>query len=164
MHQPAIEIRQLTAPEGPAFDALCAWMHGWWGVRDGLTPEQVRTEMRHCLNTGNRLPQTFIAYVDGTPAGSYQLSMSDDLESRPDIYPWLISLQVDPAFRGLGVARALLETVERNARAAGLSRLYLYTAHNGFYEKFGWQFVEMVETFRESSPLERLYTLEIASE
>lgn len=31
----------------------------------------------------------------------------------------------------------------------------------GLYEKFGWKFVEEVKTFKNDSPIERLYKLEI---
>ena len=49
-----------------------------------------------------------------------------------------------------------------NARAAGLTELYLYTTHAGLYEKFGWTFLEEVDTFREESPKERLYRLSLS--
>ena len=57
------------------------------------------------------------------------------------------------------MGRALLETVPDNARKAGLTELYLYTAHAGLYEKFGWTYAGEVETFRSERPKERLYHL-----
>lgn len=95
------------------------------------------------------------------PAGMYQLAMFDDLESRPDLYPWLINVFVDEKFRGKGVFRALMNTVNGHAKKANLQELYLYTEHVGLYEKFGWKFIGEVKTFREESPIERLYRLEI---
>ena len=91
----------------------------------------------------------------------YQLSMCEDLNSRPDIYPWLINVYVDEKFRGNNVCRNLMETVYENAKKANLDELYLYTKHVGLYEKFGWDFVEEVKTFRNESPIERLYNLKI---
>ena len=91
----------------------------------------------------------------------YQLSMSDDLDSRPDIYPWLINVYVDEKFRGKNVCRQLMITVNENAKKAGLTELFLYTKHKGLYEKFGWDFVEEVKTFKDDSPIERLYRLKI---
>lgn len=107
------------------------------------------------------MPQTFVALIDGEPAGMYQLSMSDDLNSRPDLYPWLINVYVDEKFRGRNVARELMNTVKENAKELGLTELYLYTKHVGLYEKFGWKFIEEVKTFKDDSPVERLYKLEI---
>lgn len=54
-----------------------------------------------------------------------------------------------------------MNTVNENAKKANLTELYLYTKHIGLYEKFGWEFIEEVKTFKEDSPIERLYRLEI---
>ena len=91
----------------------------------------------------------------------YQLSMTDDLFGRPDIYPWLINVFVDEAFRGRHICKELMLTVPQNAKKAGIDELFLYTSHNGLYEKYGWEFIETVKTFDEKSPEERLYKLKI---
>ena len=58
-------------------------------------------------------------------------------------------------------AKRNASAIVENAKAAGLTELYLYTHHLGLYEKFGWEFVEEVKTFKEESPIERLYKLTI---
>ena len=128
-----MEIIRLESADSPYFEAVYDWNYAWWGVRDGISPA----------------------------LGMYQLSMIDDLYCRPDLYPWLIDVYVAEPCRGRGVGRALLETVPENARAAGLTELYLYTIHMGLYEKFGWTYVGEVDTFRADSPRERLYKLEL---
>ena len=157
-----MDIIRLERAEGPLFEAVYDWNYRWWGVRDGVSPAEVRCTLAHSLNRDDRLPQTFVAVEKGRALGMYQLSMIDDLYSRPDLYPWLIDVYVAEACRGRGVGRALLETVPENARAAGLKELYLYTAHMGLYERFGWTFVEEVDTFRDESPRERLYRLSLS--
>ncbi len=52
-----------------------------------------------------------------------------------------------------------MNTVKENARSIGLNELYLYTKHVGLYEKFGWKFIEEVNTFKDDSSMERLYKL-----
>lgn len=99
--------------------------------------------------------------LDDQPAGMYQIAISDDLESRPDIYPWLINVYVDKNYRGRGVFRTMMQTVRDNAKKIGLDELYLYTKHIGLYEKFGWEFIENVDTFREDIRIQRLYRLTI---
>ena len=158
-----ITIERLEKAEGEAFEKICLWCHEWWGVRDGLTLEQVRYNMKHSLGTGKQLPQTFIARINGKTAGMYQLSMSDDLQSRPDLYPWLINVYVEEDERGKGVCREMMKTVAENAKGAGLEHLYLYTKHTGLYEKFGWEFIETAPTFRADSPVERVYMLKVES-
>ena len=109
----------------------------------------------------NRLPQTFIALIKDEPVRMYQISMSDDLVSRPDIYQWLVNVYVDEKRRGNSICRKLMNTVKENAKSISLNELYLYTKHVGLYEKFGWKFIEKVNTFKDDSSMERLYKLDI---
>ena len=155
-----MEIIRLEHSNNYIFDKICEWNYNWWGIRNNNSLEEVKCNLEHCL-CKERLPQTFVALIDGEPAGMYQLSMSEDLISRPDIYPWLINVYVDEKFRGRNVCRKLMNTVNENAKKANLTELFLYTKHIGLYEKFGWEFVEEVKTFKDDSPIERLYRLKI---
>ena len=80
--------------------------------------------------------------------------------NRPDIYPWLTNVYVDEKFRGQGISKILLNSVADNARALGLSKLYLYTKHTNLYERYGWRFVEDVETFEEPH-IQQLFELDL---
>ena len=155
-----MEIIRLEDSNNHIFDIICEWNYNWWGIRHGLSFEAVKCNLEHSL-CKERLPQTFVALIDNEPVGMYQLSMSEDLESRPDIYPWLINVYVDEKFRGKNICRELMNTVKENAKKANLTELFLYTKHIGLYEKFGWEFVEYVKTFKDDSPIERLYKLKI---
>lgn len=65
--------------------------------------------------------------------------MRSDLETRPDLTPWLGGLYVAPAFRRRGHAAELVRCVEDFARAASVSVLWLYTLHaEGLYSRLGW--------------------------
>ena len=155
-----MEIIKLEESNNLFFDKICDWYYNWLGIKNNESIEEIKCTFEHSL-CKNKLPQTFVAVIDGEPAGMYQLSMSDDLNSRPDLYPWLINVYVDEKFRGRNVARELMNTVKENAKELGLTELYLYTKHIGLYEKFGWKFIEEVKTFKDDSPVERLYKLEI---
>lgn len=155
-----MEIIKLTEKNGPIFDKIVSWNYEWWGKKTGKSIDAVRCYMEHSVNT-NKLPQTFVALENGEAVGMYQLSMTDDLFGRPDIYPWLINVYVDEAHRGKQICRILMETVPERAKKAGIEMLYLYTSHVGLYEKFGWEFVEFVDTFEEGAKKERLYQLKI---
>lgn len=155
-----MEIIKLEESNNLFFDKICDWYYNWLRIKNNESIEEIKCTFEHSL-CKNKLPQTFVALIDGEPAGMYQLSMSDDLNSRPDLYPWLINVYVDEKFRGRNVARELMNTVKENAKELGLTELYLYTKHIGLYEKFGWKFIEEVKTFKDDSPVERLYKLEI---
>ena len=150
-----MEIIKLEESNNLFFDKICDWYYNWLGIKNNESIEEIKCTFEHSL-CKNKLPQTFVALIDGEPAGMYQLSMSDDLNSRPDLYPWLINVYVDEKFRGRNVARELMNTVKENAKELGLTELYLYTKHVGLYEKFGWKFIEEVKTFKDDSPVERL--------
>ena len=154
-----MNIIRLESTDNEIFEKVVEWNYNWWGKKTGKTVEQVRYLFEHSICTEKRLPQTFVALLDGIPVGMYQLSMTDDLYGRPDIYPWLINVYVDENYRGKSICKELMLTVADKAKEAGLSELYLYTSHVGLYEKYGWELVEMVKTFDEHSPLERLYKL-----
>lgn len=130
------------------------------GIRNNDSFEAVKCYLEHSL-CKDRLPQTYVALIDNQPVGMYQISMSDDLETRPDIYPWLVNVYVDENFRGKGICKEMMNTVSENAKKMNLTELFLYTKHIGLYEKFGWKFIEEVKTFRNDSPIERLYKLKI---
>ena len=66
--------------------------------------------------------ETFVLFDGVQPVGTAGL-MRDDLESRPDLSPWLGGLYVEPAFRGRGYAAALVRRVEESARAASAAVL-----------------------------------------
>ena len=155
-----MEIIHLTESDNEIFEQICAWYYEWLGEKNGESYEEVVCTMEHSINR-LKLPQTFVAMIDDKPAGMYQLAVTDDLNSRPDIYPWLINVYVDEKFRGHDVCRNLMASVPANAKKAGIDELHLYTKHIGLYEKFGWEYVEEVRTFKDDSPIERLYRLDL---
>ena len=155
-----MKIIRLESSNNFIFEKVVEWNYNWWGKKGEKSKDAISYLFEHSI-CKDRLPQTFVALINGEAAGMYQLSMTDDLFGRPDLYPWLINVYVDEKFRGKQVCRALMDTVSRNAKAAGCDELYLYTKHIGLYEKFGWEFVEEIRTFNEESPLERLYKLKI---
>ena len=47
--------------------------------------------------------------------------------------------------RGKGIAGALLRMVVQDMKSKGITPLYLVTDHTGFYERYGWEFLCMVQ-------------------
>jgi len=139
-------------------DKMTDWLYEWWGKTEGYSCEAVRAYMIHSLQE-QRLPQTYGLFLSGRPVGMYQFT-NGDLFPRPDIYPWLANVYIEKACRAKGFGRFLLESVRDNAAKAGLRELYLYTSYNGLYEKFGWKFVQEIDTFLEPR-IQRLYKIKI---
>ena len=81
----------------------------------------------------------FVLLDDGAPAGTASLT-HDDLDSRPDLTPWLAGVFVLPAFRRRGHASALVRRVERFAAEHGVVDAWLYTTTAApLYARLGWE-------------------------
>jgi len=85
------------------------------------------------------IPTVVIALdPDGALAGGAMLVVND-METRPDLTPWLAGVYVAPTHRGRRYASALVTRVEAEAAAAGVKRLYLYTPNAmPLYAQLGW--------------------------
>ena len=101
----------------------------------------------HAHTRRDGIPITFLTLEDGTPVGTSSL-LTDDLETRPELTPWLASIYVVPARRGSGLGTRLVQHAVAAARTFGIATLYLNTpAQQTFYERLGWEFLETT-TFR----------------
>ncbi len=123
--------------------ALAAWLHGQWGhLYPGSTLE-ARIKRLEARRT-RAVPLTLVAHEDGKPLGTASL-IENDLETRPDLQPWLASVFVPAEGRGRGVGGALVRRVMEACRELGFPEFYLWTPDRAaFYRKLGWEemFVE----------------------
>ena len=139
-----IELKQLIDIDEETLNTTSTWMYNWWGRKDGLSFEKVKCYMIHSMQK-NRLPQTYGLFLDNKIIGMYQFTL-EDLNIRPDIYPWLANVYIDEKYRGKGYARKLLENVKEHAkRSMDFDELFLYTKHIGLYEKFGWKYISNLD-------------------
>lgn len=70
--------------------------------------------------------------------------IDNDFHTHRDLAPNVCAVYVQPEYRRLGAARRLLDAVCRDMAGMGIDRLYLLTDHDGFYERLGWRFEDMV--------------------
>ena len=71
-----------------------------------------------------------------------------DMDTRPDLDPWLGGLLVLPEWRNHGVGTMLMHRATEEARRLKVSRLYLWThSAERLYRKLGWQVVERSDYF-----------------
>lgn len=127
--------------------ALAAWHHGQWSAinpGDSITARVARL-MKHA--EGDSLPSTWVA-VDGERLLGSASLVTTDLETHPQLHPWLASVFVVPECRGRGVGSLLVQHVAAEARDAGFEQLYLFTPdRQKFYERLGWRLLEIVPHF-----------------
>ena len=82
--------------------------------------------------------------------------IENDFHDRKDLSPNVCAVYTEEAFRGKGIAGRLLEMVVDDMASKGVTTLYLVTNHTGFYERYGWKFLCMVQGDGEQN-LSRMY-------
>jgi GNAT superfamily N-acetyltransferase len=116
------------------------------------TLEHSVNNYRERMNT-HRLPLTLVAVRAGLQANCRELvgmvSLKfHDMDTRPDLDPWLGGLLVLPKFRNHGVGTMLMHRATEEARRLNVQQLYLWThSAEGLYHKLGWQVVERTNYF-----------------
>lgn len=154
-----LTVERLVKVDDGMLDTMTDWMYHWWGKDEGRSWEEVRCYMEHGVPE-DRMPQTYGMFLDGTLIGMYQFRL-DDLFVRPDLYPWLANVYLDPAYRNRGYGTALMESIHRNAKTLPFPELFLYTTHTELYERYGWNFMGELDTFLKDHRVQRLYRLNL---
>jgi len=110
------------------------------------TLEDCLKNYRERINS-DRLPLTLVAVHGGELVGMVSLKYHD-MDTRPDLDPWLGGLLVLPEWRNHGVGTMLMHRATEEARRLKVPRLYLWThSAEGLYRKLGWQVVERSDYF-----------------
>jgi GNAT superfamily N-acetyltransferase len=114
---PSISVQRATAQQADAAFALIEEYYEAVGVvlRDD------RTALEHYL--ASPTSPIWIACADTAPAGCVMLRPLPAIPQAAEVK----RLYVRPAFRGLGLAHALMQAAEQHARDGGLHWLYLDT-------------------------------------
>ena len=121
---------------------VALWHHQEWGyIRRGDTLEartaRLRKECGHA-----EIPTTLVAVENGAVLGSAML-IEDDMDTRPQLSPWLASVFVAPERRREGIGSALVQRIVKEAKKIGVERIYLYTPDAAeFYARQGWAVLE----------------------
>ena len=155
-----LEVKQIIELDEETLNVTTKWMYEWGGKEEGYSIDAIKCFMKHSI-LKDRLPQTYGLFLDGKIIGMYQFTL-EDLNVRPDIYPWLANVYIDSEYRGKGYGRVLLETVKDNAlNNTPFKTYYGYTKHISLYEKFGWVYQKDLDTYKEDARIQRLYKLDL---
>lgn len=124
-------------------ETIGKWHWNEWGHVD---PDgTLETWIERLANRTGRdtIPTTYVALSDGGDLlGSVSL-VDCDMETRPDLWPWLAGLFVRPDARNCGVGSALVTYATKKVREMGIQTLYLYTSSSeSLYSKLGWSTID----------------------
>lgn len=139
-----IRIEKVVNPSEEILDLTTKWMFNWWGTEENHSYDEVKIYMKNSFNS-DRLPQTYIMYLENKVIGMYQITYND-LFIRPDIYPWIANLYIDENYRNKGYGRILIDSIkDQIKRNTPFEKVFLYTIHNNLYEKFGWKYINILD-------------------
>ncbi len=116
------------------------WFHEKWGI----PLEAYMESMEECLEKDSAVPQWYLAMECGQIIGGLGV-IDNDFHDRKDLTPNVCAVYTEEHKRGQGVAGALLNAVCEDMRNRGIGTLYLVTDHTTFYERYGWEFLCMVQ-------------------
>lgn len=133
-------VTYITLRERPELkDDAAQWFHQKWDVpvdaylacMDAYLANETEYGWYLCLNGGN--------IVGGMGV------IENDFHDRKDLAPNVCAVYTEKDYRCQGIAGHLLGLVVEDMRSKGISPLYLVTDHIGFYERYGWEFLCMVQ-------------------
>jgi GNAT superfamily N-acetyltransferase len=113
----------------------------WSYLRPTESLEQRTARLEKCCGRCE-IPTVVVALEQGALLGSAML-VANDMDTRPELTPWLAGVYVIVSHRRRGVGSKLSERIGSEARTLGARNLYLYTpTREAFYAKRGWLVVE----------------------
>ena len=134
------KYKYITLREKSALkDAAAAWFHSKWGV-----PEEAYLE---CMNAYLQKETEYGWYLcmDGEKIVAGMGVIENDFHDRKDLTPNVCAVYTEEEYRGKGIAGNLLNMVVDDMKNKGITPIYLVTDHTGFYERYGWEFLCMVQ-------------------
>ena len=132
--------KYLTLREIPELKETAArWFSSKWGV-----PVEAYLEcMDAYLTKETELGWYFCLEGENIVGGMGVIE--NDFHDRPDLTPNVCAVYTEPDHRRRGIAGTLLNLVVEDLRSGGISPVYLVTDHTGFYERYGWEFLCLVQ-------------------
>jgi GNAT superfamily N-acetyltransferase len=120
------------------------WFESEWPEYYGSNGKASARADLHAYSRTGALPLGLIAFRAGQACGFAALK-SEAFPSHPHLAPWAGAAVVVPALRRQGIGRALLEGLEREARALGHNRMYCATGTSAsLLLRCKWQLLERV--------------------
>lgn len=145
------EYKFIDLKEMPEItDEAAEWFSGKWRV-----PKEAYLECMNAYLNGETDLGWYLCLYGGTIAAGLGV-IENDFHNRKDLTPNVCAVYTEEEHRRRGIAGKLLNLAVEECRKKGISPVYLVTDHTGFYERYGWEFLCMVECDGETE-LSRMY-------
>ena len=148
------------AADYPKTVAACAaWAYGRWGVQKETASLDNALKIFRQGAQKDAIPLTIVAINKNTglPVAMGSLWESDG-ERWTDCTPWIAAVFTLYRYRNLGIARAVIARLEKEAKTMGYRHVYLKSGSAAkFYVTLGYQLIETVETDETAAGTETLF-------
>lgn len=135
-----MDLQYITLREQPDLkDAAADWFHSKWSV-----PREAYLECMDAYLSGETELGWYLC-LDGEKIVGGMGVIENDFHDRKDLTPNVCAVYTEEGYRGRGIAGTLLDMTVEDLRSKGISPAYLVTDHTGFYERYGWEFLCMVQ-------------------
>lgn len=132
--------KYITLLEEPALkDKAAEWFHSKWRV----PKEAYLACMDAYLN--RETEYGWYLCLDGEKIIGGMGVIQNDFHERKDLFPNVCAVYTEENYRRQGIAGNLLNMVADDLKSKGITPIYLLTDHTGFYERYGWEFLCMVQ-------------------
>ncbi len=144
-------LRYITLRDEPQLaDAAAEWFHDKWGVPKEAYLECMESYLKHETEYG-----WYLCLDRDRIAGGMGV-IENDFHDRKDLSPNVCAVYTDEEYRCKGIAGRLLDMTVNDLKEKSITPVYLVTDHVGFYERYGWEFLCMVQGDGEED-LTRMY-------
>ena len=130
----------ITLRERPQLKNYASeWFHSKWYV-----PKQAYLECMEAYINGESEYGWYLC-MDGEKIVGGLGVIENDFHDRKDLTPNICAVYTEEEYRCNGIAGHLLDMAVEDLRAKGIAPVYLITDHTSFYERYGWEFLCMVQ-------------------
>ncbi len=132
--------RYITLREKPQLkEAAAEWFHSKWGVPTEAYLACMEDYLNHKTEYG------WYLCLDGSRIIGGLGVIENDFHDRKDLTPNVCAVYTETEYRCKGIAGRLLDMAVNDLKSKGVTPVYLVTDHTGFYERYGWEFLCMVQ-------------------
>lgn len=134
------ELRYLSLREEPEWkDTAAEWFQSKWWV-----PAQSYLDCMNQYINGETEYGWYLCVSGGKIVGGLGV-IENDFHDRKDLTPNICAVYTEETYRCRGIAGKLLDLVVNDLKSKGITPVYLITDHDNFYERYGWEFLCMVQ-------------------
>ncbi len=150
-----IEIKYLAdCPE--YINIIAEWLYEEFGRYHHADSKENRVKRLKSYCNKHILPITFTASYKSNPIATASL-LKQNMDSHPELSPWLASVYTLSDFRNRGIAKLLINHVIKKACELNFEHLFLFTDEfAAYYNKFGWETILVEEYYQERVSLMKL--------